>query len=45
MILLTTQAGLMSKRHAFFKETVISFSKHILLEVSAFNFMSNSSLQ
>ena len=45
MILLTTQAGLMSKRHAFFKEKVISSWKQILLEVSAFNFTSNSSLQ
>jgi hypothetical protein len=45
IILLTIQAGLMSKRHAFIKEKVISFSEHILLEVSTFNFTSNSSLQ
>ena len=45
IILLTIQAGLISKRHAFLKEKVISFSEHILLEVSTISFKSNSSLQ
>ena len=45
IILLTIQAGLMSKRHAFVKEKVLSFSENILRRIQVFNRVSHISLR